>query len=239
MPLGQETNLNGCLLSLSFVILTFLALSLHRRIITMATVDEVDIEKKGGEIRTTPDDSIDRDGNAAPSETNPDGQRDWKSKFKGFKMSDLWKFEARGILRVRDDEKNTIRPVHDFIHMFSLWFSINLQAINIIIGLLGPLAYGLGWVDCVCIVIFANALASVGIAYVATFGPESGNRTMVIGRYFMGYWPAKLTAACNVVQQVGFGTIGCIVTGQMITAVNGGGLSLAVGCVIAALCIGL
>lgn len=205
----------------------------------MATVDEVDIEKKGGEIRTTPDDSIDRDGNAAPSETNPDGQRDWKSKFKGFKMSDLWKFEARGILRVRDDEKNTIRPVHDFIHMFSLWFSINLQAINIIIGLLGPLAYGLGWVDCVCIVIFANALASVGIAYVATFGPESGNRTMVIGRYFMGYWPAKLTAACNVVQQVGFGTIGCIVTGQMITAVNGGGLSLAVGCVIAALCIGL
>ena len=91
----------------------------------MATVDEVDIEKKGGEIRTTPDDSIDRDGNAAPSETKPDGQRDWKSKFKGFKMSDLWKFEARGILRVRDDEKNTIRPVHDFIHMFSLWFSIN------------------------------------------------------------------------------------------------------------------
>lgn len=205
----------------------------------MATVEEVDVEKKGGEIRTTSDDSTDQDGNAAPSETQTDGPKGWKSGFKGFKLSDLWKFEARGILRVRDDEKNVIRPVHDFIKMFSLWFSINLQAVNIIIGLLGPLAYGLGWVDCVCIVIFANALASAGVAYIATFGPESGNRTMVIGRYFMGYWPAKLTAACNVVQQVGFGTIGCIVTGQMITAVNGGGLSLAVGCVIAALCIGL
>jgi purine-cytosine permease-like protein len=55
----------------------------------------------------------------------------------------------------------------------------------------------------------------------------------------MGYWPSKIACVCNIVQQVGFGTIGCIITGQMITAVNGGGLTLAVGCVIAALCIGL
>jgi purine-cytosine permease-like protein len=55
----------------------------------------------------------------------------------------------------------------------------------------------------------------------------------------MGYWPSKIACVCNIVQQVGFGIIGCIITGQMITAVNGGGLSLAVGCVIAALCIGL
>ena len=55
----------------------------------------------------------------------------------------------------------------------------------------------------------------------------------------MGYWPSKIAAVCNIVQQIGFGTIGCIITGQMITAVNGGGLSLTVGCVIAALCIGL
>lgn len=55
----------------------------------------------------------------------------------------------------------------------------------------------------------------------------------------MGYWPSKIACCCNIVQQIGFGIIGCIITGQMITAVNGGGLSLAVGCVIASLCIGL
>ncbi|KAH8812469.1 permease for cytosine/purines, uracil, thiamine, allantoin-domain-containing protein [Xylogone sp. PMI_703] len=147
--------------------------------------------------------------------------------------------EARGITRVLTHEKNVPRPLHDYFHMFALWFSINLQAINIIIGILGPLVYGLGWVDCVCIVIFANALASCGPAYLATFGPESGNRTMIIGRYFMGYWPSRIAGVCNIIQQVGFGTIGCIITGQMITAVNGGGLSLVVGCVIAAICIGL
>ena len=55
----------------------------------------------------------------------------------------------------------------------------------------------------------------------------------------MGYWPSKLAGILNVIMQVGWGIIGCIITGQMISAVNGKGLSIAVGCVIGALCIGL
>ena len=38
--------------------------------------------------------------------------------------------------------------------------------------------------------------------------------------------------------QTGWGIIGCIIAGQMFSAVNGGGLSIAVGCVVSALCIG-
>jgi hypothetical protein len=55
----------------------------------------------------------------------------------GLKMEAIWGIEARGITRVMDDKKNVARPLHDYFHMFSLWFSINLQAVNIIIGLLG------------------------------------------------------------------------------------------------------
>lgn len=55
----------------------------------------------------------------------------------------------------------------------------------------------------------------------------------------MGYWPSKLTTVFNIVMQIGWATIGSIVAGQMFSAVNGHGLSIAVGCVIAALCIGL
>jgi purine-cytosine permease-like protein len=62
---------------------------------------------------------------------------------------------------------------------------------------------------------------------------------MVLGRYFMGYWPAKLACLLNIIMQTGWGIIGCIIAGQMISAVNGGGLTIAVGCVIAALCIGV
>lgn len=54
----------------------------------------------------------------------------------------------------------------------------------------------------------------------------------------MGYWPAKLSAILNLIMQVGWGTIGCIIAGQMLSAVNGAGLTIAVGCIISALCIG-
>lgn len=54
----------------------------------------------------------------------------------------------------------------------------------------------------------------------------------------MGYWPAKLTAFLNVILMWGYGVIGCIVAGQMLSAVNGGGMSIIVGIVIAALIMG-
>ncbi|KAL8781795.1 MAG: hypothetical protein Q9203_000107 [Teloschistes exilis] len=68
---------------------------------------------------------------------------------------------------------------------------------------------------------------------------ESGNRTMILGRYVMGYWPSKLVCVLNQIQQIGFCILGCIISGQIISAVNGGGLTIAAGCVISALCIGL
>ena len=146
----------------------------------MESAAENDIEKgvavNPTEINATVEGSISLDhegaGRGIPTSKGRLGY--WSVKFQ-----DIWGVEARGITRVSTNEKSVPRPLHDYFHMFSLWFSINLQAMNIIVGLLGPLVYGLGWADCVCIVIFANALASCAVAYLATFGPESGNRTMV------------------------------------------------------------
>jgi hypothetical protein len=156
-------------------------------IIIMESVARHDIEKGAAvnptEVNATVDNSTDRDGKSISLNHENDGSRPPSSggvlSYWNVKMEDIWGVEARGITRVTTNDKNVPRPLHDYLNMFSLWFSINLQAMNIIVGLLGPLVYGLGWVDCVCIVIFANALASCGIAYMATFGPESGNRTMV------------------------------------------------------------
>jgi hypothetical protein len=146
----------------------------------MESATEHNIEKgvvvDPNDVHATADNSTDHDG-------GDDGLRAATSEGKlgywGIKMEAIWGVETRGIKRVMTHEKNMPRPLHDYFHMFSLWFSINSQAVNIIIGLLGLLVYDLGWVDCVCIVIFANGLASCGIAYLATFGPESGNRTIV------------------------------------------------------------
>ena len=116
---------------------------------------------------------------------------------------------------------------------------MNLCVISLVPGFLGPLVYNLGWTDCVYIAIFANALAACGPAYTATFGASSGLRTMILGRFFMGYWPAKLASLLNIIMQTGWGIIGAILVGQMLSAVNGGGMTIAVGCVVGALGIGL
>ncbi len=55
----------------------------------------------------------------------------------------------------------------------------------------------------------------------------------------MGYWPSKLACILNLIMQTGWGIIGCIIAGQTFSAINGAGLSIAVGCVISALLIGL
>ena len=94
------------------------------------------------------------------------------------KVESLAGLEARGISRVLHDEKHA-GGIQDYLQMFSLWLSINMYAYNIVTGFLGVLVFSLGWKDCILIVIFANALAACGVSYISTFGPESGNRTMV------------------------------------------------------------
>ena len=54
----------------------------------------------------------------------------------------------------------------------------------------------------------------------------------------MGYWPSRLICLLAVVNEIGWGIIGCIIAGQMFSAVNGG-LSIAFGCVISALLTGV
>lgn len=94
------------------------------------------------------------------------------------KVENITGLESRGIVRVLPFEKNA-GGIQDYLQMFALWFSIDLVTYSIITGFLGVLVFSLGWVDCIVIIIIANAVAACGAAYLSTFGPESGNRTMV------------------------------------------------------------
>ncbi|CZR55572.1 related to nucleoside transporter [Phialocephala subalpina] len=72
-------------------------------------------------------------------------------------------------------------------------------------------------------------------SYISTFGPMSGNRTLVIARYTMGWWPSKLCVLLNLVIELGYGVVDTIVAGLILSAVNGQGMSVIVGIVVAAL----
>ena len=51
----------------------------------------------------------------------------------------------------------------------------------------------------------------------------------------MGYWPSKLTCLLNMIIMVGYGTISCIIAGQILSAVSNGSMTIIVGIVITAL----
>jgi hypothetical protein len=86
--------------------------------------------------------------------------------------------EKRGFERVPLSERHEITGAK-YMQITLLWFSSNITANNIAVGMLGPLAYDLGFTDSALCAAFGAVLGSAGAAYMSTFGPESGNRTMV------------------------------------------------------------
>lgn len=95
------------------------------------------------------------------------------------KISSIRYLEARGIERVPESERHKV-GASNYIQMTLLWFSTNIAANNIAVGMLGPLDYSLGFTDAALCAAFGAVLGALGVAYMSTFGPASGNRTMVL-----------------------------------------------------------
>lgn len=140
-------------------------------------------------------------------------------------------FEARGITRVPPEERNE-PSLWDDISVALLWFSANISVNNLTAGMFGPILFGLGFRDSALCATFGALLGALSTAYMSIWGPQSGNRTTVVLRYFMGYWPAKIPTLLNIILMVGYCTIDAILGGQILSAVNGAGLSIAVGIVV-------
>jgi len=145
-------------------------------------------------------------------------------------------FEARGITRVLPEERQPPSRASD-LQVAILWFSANISANNMAVGLFGPLVFNLGFLDSAMCAVFGGLLGSMSTSYMSIWGPVSGNRTMVVLRYFMGYWPSKIPCFLNIVLMVGYITISLIIAGQVLSAVSGGTMTIAVGIIVVSLVI--
>lgn len=94
------------------------------------------------------------------------------------KIESLAGLEARGITRVLPEERQPA-SVLGYIQMTLLWFSANITANNLAVGLLGPLVFGLGFTDSAMCAVFGTVVGSAATAYMSIWGAQSGNRTMV------------------------------------------------------------
>ncbi|GFF52581.1 purine-cytosine permease fcyB [Aspergillus udagawae] len=140
-----------------------------------------------------------------------------------------YNFEARGIERVHEGERMKKLSWVSYTQAFLLWVSINLAANNITLGMLGPVVYGLSFLDSALCAVLGALLGSVVSSWMATRGPISGIRTMAFGRYAMGWWPSKIVVILNLIQMLGYCLIDCVVGGQILSAVSpNGNLSVAV-----------
>ncbi|KAF2840893.1 purine-cytosine permease FCY21 [Patellaria atrata CBS 101060] len=198
----------------------------------MRANDRQDIEKgpvlapKLGESDATPNEQI-RD------------HENLTGKFKNFLQSFerrllAYNLEARGIQRVEPDERHDLKSL-GYMQIAIMWFSINLAANNITLGMLGPAIFHLGFLDSVLCSVLGMLVGCLAVAYTATFGPRSGNRTMIFARYTMGWYPVKIVVLLNIIVLLGYALIDCVIAGQILSFVSTNNMSIAVGIVIVAI----
>ncbi|KAB8238919.1 hypothetical protein ETB97_007611 [Aspergillus alliaceus] len=142
--------------------------------------------------------------------------------------------EARGIERIPVEERLKANPSIS-LHMLLMWFSMGMSLNNMVVGSMGTLVMKLSFADAALCAIFGNLLGGLTVGYMSTWGPRSGNRTLIVTRYFMGYYPSKICCLLNVLTNLGYGMMNCMIGGQLLSKISGGSVSVAVGIIIVAL----
>lgn len=86
--------------------------------------------------------------------------------------------ESRGIEPVPLEEREPVTSSTS-LHMLLMWFSMSLATNNIIVGSMGTLVLGLSFKDAAVCAVVGNMIGCVTVGYMSTWGPRSGNRTLV------------------------------------------------------------
>ena len=142
--------------------------------------------------------------------------------------------ESEAIDRKLPEERSAV-SWHSQLVMALLWASGTMNISCFATGFVGW-DFGLSLKQSILVVIFGSLLGGAVSGFCATMGAPTGLRQISIGRYSMGWYPNKLIAALNTIQQLGWSAVGCITGGLALQAVSGGHLSIAVGIIIIAVC---
>ena len=118
--------------------------------------------------------------------------------------------------------------------MMLFWFSLLFGPTMIPIGILGP-TFGLSVHTAVLLTVLATLAGTGWPAFTATLSPLTGLRQIAVSRYAFGVWGSKLCGVLNVVVNVGYAVIACVLGGGLLRAVSDDALPLAVGIVVMAL----
>ncbi|KAI2779655.1 putative nucleoside transporter [Daldinia loculata] len=104
---------------------------------------------------------------------------------------------------------------------------------------LGTFATGfIGWElgldlrQSILVIIFGSVAGGMITSWCATMGPPTGLRQVSICRYSLGWYPSKVIAIFNVIQEIGWCASGSITGGQALSAFSDGKVGSQLGVVI-------
>ncbi|KAG2116200.1 permease for cytosine/purines, uracil, thiamine, allantoin-domain-containing protein [Suillus cothurnatus] len=135
--------------------------------------------------------------------------------------------EARGIERVPENQRESKNAWNK---------SVNTVLTTIPVGVLAQSIFTLSFGNAVATILCFGALGGIATAFIATLGPITGLRTMVITRFSSGYFGGTIYSVLNILTQLGFSTTAVILGGQTLANINPGSLPLVVGIIIIGVC---
>ncbi|KAG2035701.1 cytosine-purine permease [Suillus americanus] len=140
--------------------------------------------------------------------------------------------EARGVERVPENQRESKNAWNNLL----MWWSVNTVLTTIPVGVLAQSVYTLSFGNAVATILCFGALGGIATAFIATLGPITGLRTMIITRFSSGYFGGTIYSVLNILTQLGFSTTAVILGGQTLANINPGTLPLVVGIVIIGVC---
>jgi NCS1 nucleoside transporter family len=140
--------------------------------------------------------------------------------------------EARGIERVPENQRESKNAWNNLL----MWWSVNTVLTTIPVGVLAQSVFTLSFGNAVATILCFGALGGIATAFIATLGPITGLRTMVITRFSSGYFGGTIYSVLNILTQLGFSTTAVILGGQTLANINPGSLPLVVGIIIIGVC---
>ncbi|KAJ3383311.1 hypothetical protein HDU84_003718 [Entophlyctis sp. JEL0112] len=138
--------------------------------------------------------------------------------------------EVRGVEWVPPTE----RQDKNLWDSFFMWFSFNIAVTTAPVGSLAGPVFGLGLRDALLTIVFFNLVACATVAFLATLGPVTGLRQMIVARFSFGFWGASFISFLNVITQLAFSLIAVLVGAQTLIAMWTS-LSMTGGIIIVAL----
>ncbi|KAI0012600.1 permease for cytosine/purines, uracil, thiamine, allantoin-domain-containing protein [Xylariaceae sp. FL0662B] len=173
-------------------------------------------------------------GDEVPTPSDPAPKRGFLARLRGYEEALDRKLgvESHSIERKLPENRNpAYGRLSKQLSMFTFWVAGCLNLSCFATGFLGY-ELGLDLRQTLLIMFLGTTAGSLVSSWCATMGAPTGLRQVSICRFSFGWYPSKIIALLNVIQEVGWAASGSITGGLALSALSDGKVGSALGVVI-------